>query len=139
MNQTIINVVAGSFGALITYAFGGWSGLLEIFLLTLTLDYATGLAAALKEKKGLNSQIGFWGLVKKALMVTAVFLGHRIDLAFDIEYVKMGMIFAFLANELISIAENYGRLGLPLSRHIQPIIAILKDKGDPLEQMHRHR
>ncbi|CAM3526530.1 phage holin family protein [Paenibacillus lupini] len=127
-NVHIMNWLAGAFGAIATYAFGGWSGMLEIFFLALLFDYLTGVAASLKEQKGLSSQVGFWGLVKKLLMIAAVYFGHRVDLAFELNYIMMGLLSAFLANELISLAENYGRLGLPLSKYIAPIITVLKSK-----------
>lgn len=130
MNQHTLNLLAGGFGAVISYAFGGWSGMLELLMLAIIMDYVTGVAAAWKEKN-LNSSVGFWGLIKKVLMVLAVMLGHRADLALGLNDVFMtGFVFAFLANELVSLAENYGRLGLPLSQHIEPIIAVLKQKGE---------
>ncbi|MEI7027919.1 phage holin family protein [Paenibacillus sp. y28] len=127
--QFFFNFMAGAFGAVTSYAFGGWSGTLELLALAMVLDYITGVIAAWKEGN-LSSEAGFWGLIKKSLMITAVMLGHRADLAFGVEDVFMtGLVCAFMANELISLAENYGRLGLPLSEHIMPIIAVLKQKG----------
>lgn len=129
MSQTTINFIAGGIGGFVSYAYGGWSGVLELLLICIALDYLTGFAAAWKEKK-LNSEIGFWGLIKKVLMLLAVMLGHRADMALGLNDVIMtGMVFAFLANELLSIAENYGRLGLPMSEHIRPILDVLKKKG----------
>jgi toxin secretion/phage lysis holin len=123
-----VSLSAGVIGGIVNYAFGGWNGLLEILFLAIALDYITGVACAFKEKN-LHSEIGFWGLIKKVLMVVAVFFGHRADLAFGTTLIQSGMIIGFLTNEIISLAENYGRLGLPMSQYIQPVISILKQKG----------
>jgi phage-related holin len=39
-----------------------------------------------------------------------------------------GTILFFIANELVSIVENYGRIGLPLPPQIKNIIKILREK-----------
>lgn len=126
MDQKVISALAGVAGAFVSWAFGGWSGLLELFLFALVLDYSTGVAASLKEGNGLDSNTGLWGLLKKVLMIVAVIFAHRADLAFEVDYIMIGTITAFLVNELISLAENYARLGLPLAKHLEPILSILK-------------
>jgi phage-related holin len=40
-----------------------------------------------------------------------------------------GAVYFYLANELISIVENYGRIGLPLPDGVKRIIAVLKGKA----------
>jgi Phage-related holin (Lysis protein) len=56
---------------------GSWS----FYIVFFAVDYITGCAASLKEKKGLKSTIGFWGLFKKGLILLMVFMVHRIDIA----------------------------------------------------------
>lgn len=129
MNQAIFNTSAGITGAVITYAFGEWSSLLSLFLILIVADYVTGIIASIKEGTGLNSEVGWWGLIKKILMITAVFVGHQADKALAIDLIMYGTLFAFMANEVISITENYGRLGLPLPKVFNNLIAVLKSKG----------
>lgn len=127
MNQTIFGSLAAFGASLVTYAFGGWSELLGFFLMAVAIDYVTGVAASLKEKSGLNSNIGFWGLAKKGLMLLIILLGHRMDMLIGGGNVVMNAaLYFYLVNELISITENYGRLGLPLPDKIKEVIAILK-------------
>jgi toxin secretion/phage lysis holin len=130
MNQILFNTMAGASASLLTYAFGGWSDLLGFFLLVIVIDYITGVSASLKEGKGLNSEVGFWGLCKKVLMLVVIALAHRADIVMDTEILMIGAIYFYLANELISITENYGRLGLPLPDNIKKLIAVLKDRGE---------
>jgi toxin secretion/phage lysis holin len=129
MKQTIVNASVGVGGSLVSYFFGGWSDLLSFFLLTIVIDYVTGLSASLKEGKGLSSHTGFWGLAKKALMLVVVVMAHRMDELMGLSVIETGAIYFYLANELISITENYGRLGLPLPDQVKKMIQILKNKG----------
>lgn len=132
--QAAFNAVAGIVGAVVAYAFGQWSELMSFFLFTMALDYITGVAASIKNGTGLNSNIGFWGLGKKGLMLLVVMLAHRMDLMMGTAVVMTGAIYFYLSNELVSITENYGRLGLPLPGWVKQIIAVLKNRGEAPEQ-----
>ncbi|GMK39675.1 hypothetical protein PCCS19_27290 [Paenibacillus sp. CCS19] len=122
--------MAAVVGTAFTYAFGAWPQSLNVLLIAMGIDYLTGVAAAMKEKKGLNSHIGSWGLTRKGLTLLIVLLAHQIDLLLHLDGVTMsGAIYFYLANELISITENYGRIGLPLPDSLKQLITVLKDKG----------
>ncbi len=124
-----VSSACGVLGAILTFMFGSWSESLTFLLLAMGADYVTGTAASIKEGKGLNSAFGAWGLARKGLTLLVVLLAHRIDVLLNTEDVTMGAaIFFYIANELISITENYGRLGLPLPERIRKMIAILKEK-----------
>jgi len=127
--QTLVASATGILGSILTYAFGGWSELLSFFLLAIAIDYATGVAAAIKEKSGLSSDTGFWGLLKKALMIMAVFMAHRADIALEMNILMYGTLYAFLLNEIISIAENCGRLGVPLPQAFKNMITVLQGRA----------
>ncbi|PWV99709.1 toxin secretion/phage lysis holin [Paenibacillus cellulosilyticus] len=122
--------MAAVVGTTFTYAFGAWPQSLTVLLIAMGVDYLTGIAASMKEKKGLNSHVGSWGLTRKGLTLLIVLLAHQIDLLLHLEGVTMsGAIYFYLANELISITENYGRIGLPLPDSLRQMIEVLKDKG----------
>ena len=130
MNTLVIQGASGLVGAVVAFTFGGWSQLLSIFLVVILIDYITGVLAAIKDGTGLNSKIGFWGITRKALMFIVILLAHQMDILLgqDLGVVKSGAIYFYMANELISITENYGRLGLPLPKKVTRIIKILKNK-----------
>jgi toxin secretion/phage lysis holin len=130
MQQLGFNTLFGIGGAVLNYMFGGWNELTQLLFLLIALDYVTGLAASIKMGKGLNSERGFWGIWRKGLMVLIVMVGHRFDLLLGTEIFMVGFTYFYLANELISITENCGRLGLPLPGIIRKLIEVLKDKGD---------
>lgn len=130
MTQTAINGGAAVVGASLSYAFGGWSELLSFFLLAIAVDIVTGSWASVKEGRGLSSAVGSVGLAKKALMFLAILLAHRMDVLMETDVIMTGAVYFYLANELVSIVENYGRVGLPLPDGVKRIIAVLKDRGE---------
>ncbi len=129
MSPAVSSVTAIS-GAVVTFAFGGWDQLLSLLAIAMAIDYITGLAAAVRTGTGLNSNIGFWGLARKGLMLTVVLLAHRIDLIMGTDIIKGGAIYFYLVNELISITENYAKIGLPLPDKLRQAIMVLKKQEE---------
>lgn len=126
--QPAVNTFAAISGAIVTFAFGGWDQLLSLLAVAMAIDYITGIAAAVRSGTGLNSNVGFWGLARKGLMLTVILLAHRIDLLMGMDIIKGGAIYFYLVNELISITENYAKIGLPLPEKLRQAIAVLKKK-----------
>ncbi|MVP00792.1 phage holin family protein [Paenibacillus lutrae] len=126
LKELFVYTVPAAVGSFVTYMFGGWTQLLEFLVIVMAIDYATGLIASLKEKQGLNSEVGFWGLIKKTLMLLSVSLGYKIDIALGTDWCMSGCIYFWLANEMISILENYGRMGLPVPPPLKKAITVLK-------------
>ncbi len=63
-------------------------------------------------------------------MLTVILLAHRIDLLMGTDIIKGGAIYFYLVNELISITENYAKIGLPLPNKLRQAIAILKKQEE---------
>ena len=117
-------------GAAASYLFGGWSSLLSILLTFVILDYVTGVVAAGKEGK-LSSDVGLWGIPKKVAIFAIVAVAHLVDTALgDAHLFRDAAIFFYLANELLSITENLGRIGVPIPGAIQRAVEVLRGKGD---------
>lgn len=120
----------GVFGSIITFSFGMWTEALTFLVVAMGVDYVSGVAASLKEGKGLSSSLGFWGLARKGLALLIILLAHRVDVLLGSHNMTMGAaVYFYIANELISITENYGRLGLPLPDRIRKMIEVLKEKN----------
>jgi toxin secretion/phage lysis holin len=128
MKQIAANSGIAFIGSAIAYFFGEWSQLLMLFFFVIIMDYITGLMAAIIEKN-VSSAIGFKGLIKKFAMVFIIALCHQLDKFTGNSVIMTGAIFFFLANELVSITENYGRIGLPLPPQLKNIIKTLRDKS----------
>jgi toxin secretion/phage lysis holin len=111
--------------------FGGWNDMIQLLFLLMALDYVSGVAASLKSGKGLSSEKGFWGIWRKGLMIVIVMIGHRFDVLLGTHIFMAGFTYFYLANELISITENFGILGVPLPTQLRKLIAQLKSKEEP--------
>lgn len=121
---------AAAIGAMVGYLFGGWSELLGILLAFVVMDYVTGVLAASKEGT-LRSAIGFKRIPKKVMIFVLVAVGHLIDRAVGTNGLfRDATIFFYLANELLSIVENAGRMGLPVPEQIQQAVEVLKGKSE---------
>jgi toxin secretion/phage lysis holin len=117
-------------GGFIGWAFGGWSVLLQVLLALAVIDYITGLLASGVEGK-LSSKIGFRGIAKKLMIFFLVAVGHLIDkMIGDGSMVQNAIIFFYAGNELLSITENAGRIGLPVPQQIKNTVQVLKGKGE---------
>ena len=101
---------AAAIGALAAYA-----GILLVPLCVLAavmiIDYATGIAAAWSCKL-LSSRVGVKGIVKK------------------VAYLAMMISVWLIINELLSILENLGRLGIPLPDFLVRAVERLRDGVD---------
>ena len=129
------------FLAVVIEALGGWDKSLELLFVVMVSDYLTGIMCAIsgKSKKcsGLNSYIGFKGLCKKATMLIVVWVASDISSVARLSEIKelTGFsaireifIFAFISNELISITENCGLMGVPIPKKIMNVIDVLKER-----------
>ncbi|MEK4606534.1 phage holin family protein [Geobacillus sp. FSL W8-1251] len=117
-------------GAVVGYLFGGWSELLGILLAFVIMDYVTGVLAASKEGT-LRSAVGFKRIPKKIMIFVLVAVGHLIDRAVGTNGLfRDATIFFYLANELLSIVENAGRMGLPVPEQIKQAVEVLKGRSE---------
>lgn len=136
MKNTLCATI-GMLGSFIASLYGGWSASLTTLLIFMLIDYATGLVVAgvfHKSPKtangGLESKAGLKGLFRKGSVLLLVLVGYRLDLAIGTTYIRDGVCIAFMVNELISIVENAGLMGLPIPSTITDAIEVLKHKSD---------
>lgn len=127
----------GTVGAVITQAIGGWSDDIVTLMIFMTVDFVTGLIVAgvfkssgKTETGAISSKASFKGLCKKCVMLMFVLLSHRLDMAVGTDYIRSATVIGFMLNELISIVENAGLMGLPLPEVITKAIEILKNKKE---------
>lgn len=134
--KNFILTIIGILGSMVASLFGGWTASLTTLLIFMGVDYATGFVTAAvfhkspKTETGtLESRAGLKGLIRKFTMLLFVLIGHRLDVAVGTTYIRDAVCIAFMANELISIVENAGLMGLPIPAVITNAIDILKKKG----------
>jgi len=126
--KDLVKYVAAMGGSFITYLFGGWSALIQILLAFVVIDYITGVLAAAYHGK-LDSNIGLKGIAKKVFIFVIVACGHLVDGAMETQdIVRDAAIYFYIANELLSILENAGEIGLPVPDILKKSIDTLKGK-----------
>lgn len=107
--------------------------MLGILLTFVILDYITGVLAA-GYRGQLSSAVGFKGIFVKIMIFVLVAVAHQVDRALGNPGVFMNAaIFFYLANELLSITENAGVLGLPVPDVLLKAVEILKGKAESEE------
>ncbi|MGI6318495.1 MAG: phage holin family protein [Dethiobacteria bacterium] len=121
-------------GVAVSYLFGGWSSLLGVLLAFVIIDYISGVAASAIEGK-LNSSIGLRGIAKKVFIFVLVAIANLVDMSLgDGHLFRDATIFFYLANELLSILENAGRIGLDIPEPIRQAVELLKGKSNVNKQ-----
>jgi len=130
MLENIFKTITAIFGASVTYLFGEWSILLQMLLTLVLVDYSTGLLASGYEGK-LSSKVGFKGILKKVMIFAMVAVAHAIDSVLgENHFFRDATIFFYLANEVLSIIENTGRMGIPIPSVLSKAVDVLKDKSN---------
>lgn len=100
------------------------------FCLLMAVDFITGILCAIYHKSskttsgGLNSSVGFRGLVKKIGMVMAVIFGAQLDRMTGAGICRDIIVAALSFNEGVSILENIGAMGIKMP----PVITSVLDK-----------
>ena len=136
MKQSILTVI-GAVGAFIANLFGGWDAGLTTLVIFMVIDYLTGFIVAgifHKSKKtengALSSKAGLQGIAKKVMMLLMVLVAVRLDILTGTDYIRDAVIIALCGNELISIIENAGLMGVPIPRKLKEAIEVLSRKGE---------
>ncbi len=131
MKENTFNTIVAISGTVITYIFGGWDTALIVLVVMMALDYVTGLTAAAINKE-LNSNIGFKGLLRKALIAAVLIVAVLLDrLLNEDAWVFRTLVCCFyIANEGLSILENVGKCGVDLPNKLVDSLEQLKNKGE---------
>ncbi len=136
MKSTLLSAI-GIVGAGMSYLVGGFDSTVIALLLFMCIDFITGLIVggvfhkSPKTDSGtLESKAGWKGLCKKGVVLFFVFIGTQLDILLSTEYIRDGICIAFIVNELLSIIENAGLMGIPVPNIIKNSIELLKGKSE---------
>lgn len=139
MKETIFGIL-GAAGAAIASAFGGWDSALTTLVILMAADYITGLVVAAcfkaspkSETGGLSSDAGWKGLARKCVVLLFVYIATRLDLVMGTTYLRDAVCIAYIINELVSLIENAGLMGVPVPAQITAAIDVLKNGKDTEE------
>lgn len=138
MNFKAIYVLIGGIGTTIASLLGGWDTAMQTLLIFMAVDYLSGFLVAAVFKNSpktnggaLSSSAGLRGLVKKIFMLTLVIVASQLDCILELNHIiRTGVVIAFCTNELVSIIENAGLMGIPLPKILTNAIELLRKKGE---------
>ncbi len=128
MNDVLKSVVSGIIG-IAGFLIGEFDGLYKALLMLIIADYITGVIVAIV-KKQLSSEVGSKGIAKKILMLIVVAVANVLD----VQIIGGGAglrnitIIFYAANEVISLLENTGKLGLPYPPKLLDVLEQIKNK-----------
>ena len=144
--QNIKIIVTGLF-ALVTARLGALAAPLYILVLLNMMDYATGFVAAPYRGEKRSSAVGFRGIAKKVCMWLLVALGGVLDwlmaYAIGIQVPFHFLVAALVAvwlicNEIVSILENIGDIGVELPPFLMRLVRWVKAAAEDKVQIPEH-
>ena len=131
----------GFAGGIVINLLGGWDNALATLFICIVLDYLTGLAVAgvfkksPKTKNGaLESRAGLKGLIRKIVMIVLVGIAHTLDILIGADYIRYTVIIGFICNEVISLIENAGLMGVPVPNVIKSAVDVLKGEEEKKDE-----
>lgn len=122
----IFSVIVTTF----VYLMGGFDIALQSLIVVIVIDYLTGIASAIYNKK-LSSKVGFRGIIKKFCYLLVVALSVVIDnLTGQSGIIRTLVIYFFVANDGISIIENMAEMNVKLPKKLIDSLDQIRKKGE---------
>lgn len=124
------NNIASVLLTTIIYLLGGMDIALKSLIIIMMIDYITGVASAIYNKK-LSSKIGFKGIIKKFSYLCIVALSVVIDnLIGQNGVIRTLVIYFFVANDGLSIIENMAEMDIKLPKKLVDSLEQIKGRGE---------
>lgn len=141
MKNVVLSAI-GTVGSCIAAALGGWDSAIIALTSFMLIDYVTGWILAVVFKKshktesgGYSSAIGLKGVCKKVMILLLVVVANLLDQQMGASYIRDGVCIAFMANEVMSIVENAGLMGLPIPKVITDALDVLSTNNQQKEEI----
>ena len=120
---------------------------LIVLVIVMGIDYLTGMISA-KREGALNSRVGVLGIIKKVGYLALVGVGIVVDYLITSALTQVGVqtslpnffglmvIIWLIINELISILENLGEIGVPMPPFLVRTVKSIKGRVDDATGKH---
>ncbi|CDV96342.1 Toxin secretion/phage lysis holin [Desulfitobacterium hafniense] len=126
-----LSTIIAAAGTIVSAWLGGWDIALNVLVVLMIIDYATGLLGAVRERR-VNSEVMFWGGIRKITILAVVAIAVLFDsMMGNAEPILRTLaIYFYAAREGISVTENLGIIGVPLPPVIVRVLEQLQAKGE---------
>lgn len=135
LKRLITSAVGFSWTAFITALYGSVNDELKTLLILILIDLICGLITAAIFKRspktetgGLSSNEMRKGVFKKIGILLIVAVAHQIDVTLNINYIMYACEVTLIAEEILSIIESAGLMGIPIPSVIKNSIDLLNRK-----------
>ncbi|WP_270167617.1 phage holin family protein [Paenibacillus sp. SYP-B4298] len=129
--ETAVGGIVAAVGTFLAASLGGWDVALKLLVYCMVIDYATGFLGAIKTKS-LNSEVMFWGGVRKGVVMLVVGLTVQLDLFLgnDSPLYRTLALYFYIGREGLSIIENLGVLNVMVPSAVKERLQQLNGKDD---------
>ncbi|WP_339295935.1 phage holin family protein [Paenibacillus sp. FSL W7-1279] len=152
MGSTVLSAAAGASGkeaatggvvaalGLFATLLGGWDKPLQFLIALMVADYVTGILGAIKTKS-VNSEVMFWGGIRKITILFVVGLAVLIDgwVGDDSAVFRILAVYFYAGREGLSVMENLGILGVYIPPKIKEFLEQLNEKGEQQNDKAKYR
>ncbi|MFD0959788.1 phage holin family protein [Paenibacillus chungangensis] len=129
--ETAFGGAVAAIGTTTAAYLGGWDIALRLLVFCMVADYITGLLGALKLKK-LNSEVMFWGGVRKGVVLQVIALCVLLDqfVGNESPVFRTIALYFYIGREGLSIIENLGVLNVWVPQAIKERLQQLNRSGN---------
>ncbi|MBE1444180.1 holin family protein [Paenibacillus sp. OAS669] len=123
--------IIASIGVIVSDYLGGWDNAMKILVLLMVIDYFSGMLGAFKNKC-LNSEVMFWGGVRKGIVFFVIALAAACDqlIGGQAPVFRTLALYFYAGREGLSVIENLGVLGVPMPAALTQFLEQLRQRGE---------
>ena len=113
-----------------TFIYSGDMNLITILFILMIIDIITGIGKAVKNKN-LWSRKSLLGFARKIFIFLIITVANLLDLFMNLNgALVLATVTFYILNEVLSITENVGQLGVPLPDKLLEVISVVNKKSE---------
>ena len=112
------------------FVYSGDMNLITILFILMIIDIITGIGKAVKNKN-LWSRKSLLGFARKIFVFLIITVANLLDLFMNLNgALVLATVTFYILNEVLSITENAGQLGVPLPDKLIEVISVVNKKSN---------
>lgn len=112
------------------FVYSGDMNLITILFILMIIDIITGIGKAVKNKN-LWSRKSLLGFARKIFIFLIITVANLLDLFMNLNgALVLATVTFYILNEVLSITENAGQLGIPLPDKLLEVISVVNKKSN---------